>query len=140
MAYATRRPKSAAMQAAVLRLLCDLGSVSVKELCYFTGASAATVRHLADLGYVNLTEREVLRCRQIRPAQVEVLRQSDGNAVLSIVIHEGKNRQIRRMCAACGLKVSRLRRVAEHTLSLGSLPLGKWRHLTTEEVAALKKA
>ncbi len=71
MEYANRRPKSAAMQAAVLRLLCDLGSVAVKELCYFTGASTATVRRLADLGYVNLTEREVLRCREIRPAQVD---------------------------------------------------------------------
>lgn len=71
MEYAGRRPKSAAMQGAVLRLLCDLGSVSVKELCYFTGASPATVRRLEELGYVNLTEREVLRCRQIRPAQVD---------------------------------------------------------------------
>ena len=71
MEYAGRRPKSAAMQAAVLRLLCDLGSVSVKELCYFTGASPATVRRLEELGYVNLIQREVLRCRQIRPAQVD---------------------------------------------------------------------
>ena len=71
LAYAGRRPKSGAMQGAVLRLLCDMGSLSVKELCYFTGASTATVRRLAELGYVNLTEREVLRCRQIRPAQVD---------------------------------------------------------------------
>ncbi len=71
MEYAGRRPKSAAMQAAVLKLLCDLGTVSVKELCYFTGASPATVRRLRDLGYVRLENREVLRCRQIRPAQVD---------------------------------------------------------------------
>ena len=71
MEYAARRPKSAAMQAAVLKLLCDLGTVSVKELCYFTGASTATVRRLRDLGYVSLENREVLRCRQIRPAQVD---------------------------------------------------------------------
>ncbi len=69
--YATRRPKSAAMQKAVLKLLCDLGSVSVKELCYFTGASAATVRRLRDLGYVRLEDREVFRYRQIKPAQVD---------------------------------------------------------------------
>ena len=68
--YADHRPKSAAMQRAVLRLLCDLGSVSVKELCYFTGASAATVRRLQELGYVTLTDQEVLRCREIKPAQV----------------------------------------------------------------------
>ena len=71
MEYAQRRPKSAAMQAAVLKLLCDLGSVSVKELCYFTGASPATVRRLRDLGYVSLQDREVLRCRSIKPTQVD---------------------------------------------------------------------
>ncbi len=71
MEYANHRPKSAAMQKAVLRLLCDLGSVSVKELCYFTGASPTTVRRLEELGYVNLTDREVLRCREIQPAQVD---------------------------------------------------------------------
>ena len=68
--YADRRPKSAAMQREVLRLLCSLGSVSVKELCYFTGAKPATVRRLRDLGYVELSDREVLRCRRIKPAEV----------------------------------------------------------------------
>ena len=74
----------------------------------------------------------------IRPAGVETLRESGGAAVLSITIHEGKNRQIRRMCAQCGLGVKRLRRVREHTLELGDLPVGAWRYLTPEEVAALK--
>ena len=44
--YAARRPKSAAMQKSVLELLCAIGSISVKELCYFTGASTATVNRL----------------------------------------------------------------------------------------------
>ena len=70
MEYASHRPKSAAMQKAVLELLCSVGSVSVKELCYFTGAKPATVKRLRDLGYVNLEDREVLRCREIRPAQI----------------------------------------------------------------------
>ena len=52
----------------------------------------------------------------IRPAQVRVLRQGRDTAVLSITIHEGKNRQIRRMCAAAGLHVKRLKRVQEHAL------------------------
>lgn len=81
-----------------------------------------------------------LEGERIRPAQVEVLRQQSQTAELSITIHEGKNRQIRRMCAACGLTVKRLRRVREHTLELGDLPVGKWRHLAAEEVAALKNA
>ncbi len=71
MEYAARRPRSAAMQRAVLELLCDLESVSVKELCYFTGAKPATVKRLEALGYVRLSEREVFRCRQIRPARID---------------------------------------------------------------------
>ena len=89
--YAARRPKSAAMQRAVLELLCSLGTVSVKELCYFTGASSATVKRLADLGYIALSERPVLRCRQIKPAQV------DGPLVLNdeqSAAYEGLHRQM----------------------------------------------
>ena len=71
MAYTEGRPKSAAMQRAVLQTLCTVGSVSVKELCYFTGASTATVNRLEKLGYVTLTVQPVLRCREIRPVQLD---------------------------------------------------------------------
>ena len=71
MAYAERRPRSAAMQRQVLSTLCSVGSVAVKELCYFTGASLATVNRLEKLGYLTLSERPVLRCREIRPAKLE---------------------------------------------------------------------
>lgn len=77
---------------------------------------------------------------QIRPAQVQVLKQTAQTAELAITIHEGKNRQIRRMCAACDLTVKRLRRVQEHSLVLGDLPAGRWRYLSEQEVAALKEA
>lgn len=80
-----------------------------------------------------------LRGETIRPARVEVLRETAQTAELAITIREGKNRQIRRMCARCGLLVKRLRRVREHTLELGDLPLGKWRYLTDAEIALLKK-
>ena len=70
MAFAASRPKSAAMQKQVLQLLCSLGSVAVKELCYFTGASMATVNRLEKLGYVTLSERPVLRCREVKPAHL----------------------------------------------------------------------
>ena len=70
MAFAQSRPKSAAMQKQVLELMCSLGSVAVKELCYFTGASTATVNRLEKLGYLSLMERPVLRCREIKPAQL----------------------------------------------------------------------
>lgn len=71
MEYAAHRPKSAAQQRAVLQLLCSVGSASVKEICYFTGAKPATVKRLAELGYVELTERTVLRCREIKPAVLD---------------------------------------------------------------------
>ena len=70
MAYAASRPKSAAMQRQVLELLCSVGSVAVKDVCYFTGASAATVNRLEKLGYLTLSQRPVLRCREIRPAKL----------------------------------------------------------------------
>ena len=69
--YASHRPKSAAMQKSVLELMCSVGSVAVKELCYFTGASMATVNRLEKLGYITLSERPVLRCREIKPAQLD---------------------------------------------------------------------
>ena len=74
----------------------------------------------------------------IRPAEVQMLRREGNRAELRIIIHEGRNRQIRRMCARCGLEVLRLQRVQEHCLELGTLPLGQWRYLTAAEIAALK--
>ena len=69
--FASHRPKSAAMQKAVLELLCSVGSVSVKELCYFTGASTSTVNRLEKLGYLTFTERPVLRCKEIKPIKLD---------------------------------------------------------------------
>ena len=82
MEYASRRPKSAQMQKTVLELMCSLGSVAVKELCYFTGASMPTIARLEKLGYLTLTERPVLRCREIKPAKLDgplVLNQEQEN-------------------------------------------------------------
>ena len=73
-----------------------------------------------------------------RPSVTIVERQAD-RAELQIVIHEGKNRQIRRMCAACGLRVTRLIRVAEGPVTLGALPVGKWRYMTADEISYLQK-
>ena len=71
MAYAASRPKSAAMQRSVLETMCAVGSASVKELCYYTGASVPTVKRLEKLGYLELSDRDVFRCREIKPAAVE---------------------------------------------------------------------
>ena len=73
----------------------------------------------------------------IAPAAVRVLKNEKDGGLVSVTIHEGKNRQVRRMCAAAGLSVKRLRRVEEHGVKLGSLPLGQWRELTEEELRLL---
>lgn len=75
--YASRRPKSAAMQRSVLELMCSVGQAAVKEICYFTGCKPATVKKLAELGFLTLWEKPVLRCREIQPAKL------DGPLVLS---------------------------------------------------------
>lgn len=60
-----------------------------------------------------------------------------GGAVLLITISEGRNRQVRKMCACVGLKVTRLMRISEGPLELGTLPIGKWRHLTESEIKSI---
>ena len=78
----------------------------------------------------------------IQPPKVQALRRpkdTNDKAVLLVTIHEGRNRQVRRMCAMAGMEVTRLIRVQEGALSLGDLPSGKWRYLTDIEVDALRK-
>ena len=74
----------------------------------------------------------------IRAPKVKLIRTEDRKARFQITIHEGRNRQVRRMCEAAGMQVTRLRRIKEGSLMLGALPVGKWRYLTPEEVEALK--
>jgi 23S rRNA pseudouridine2605 synthase len=70
---------------------------------------------------------------RIHPPRVRVVKLG----LLEITIHEGRNRQVRRMCDAAGMHVTRLKRIREGKLSLGELPLGKWRYLTEDEVKSL---
>lgn len=72
------------------------------------------------------------------PAEVEMLDAKDGHTTIKITIHEGKNRQVRRMFEAVGSKVKELQRVSIGTVELGNLPLGRWRHLTSHEINYLK--
>ena len=74
-----------------------------------------------------------IRAPKIVPIKVE-----KDKALLRITIHEGRNRQIRRMCQLAGMHVTRLRRIREGSLVLGDLPKGKWRYLTLEELEKLK--
>ena len=88
---------------------------------------------------------ELLRCPMeidgylTSPAQVDILELKGREALLAITIHEGRNRQVRKMCEAAGLKVTRLMRVSEGGVELGTLKSGKWRRLTEEELDMLRK-
>lgn len=73
----------------------------------------------------------------IVPAQVRIVSKQAGEWTISVTIHQGLNRQVRRMCALCGLKVRRLQRVREGELNLGKLKSGTWRKLTKHEVESL---
>ena len=89
-------------------------------------------------GCENLLARPItLDGYRIRKPQVKLVSTDKEKAKFLVTIHEGRNRQVRRMCAEAGMEVTRLRRIREGELSLGSLPLGKWRYLTKDEVASL---
>lgn len=86
----------------------------------------------------HLSRPMTLDGQRLRPAKVRVLDRTGETALFSVIIHEGKNRQIRRMCALCGLAVTRLKRVREGGLRLDpALRPGQWRELTEEEKAGL---
>lgn len=75
--------------------------------------------------------------RMTAPADVHIIDKSEGRTVLEIVLYEGRNRQIRRMCESLGLEVVRLKRVAIGNVKLGTLPVGRYRELTEKEVRSL---
>lgn len=73
------------------------------------------------------------------PASMEILRSNRECAEVKIIIHEGRNRQIRKMCEAINHPVLRLKRVQIGSIELNNLPKGEWRFLTEEEINYLKK-
>ncbi len=93
-------------------------------------------KYTAD-GLERLKAPIVLDGYKIAPPKVKLLSAENGRAMLEITIHEGRNRQVRRMCDMAGMYVTRLRRISQGALLLGELPKGKWRYLTDEEVNAL---
>lgn len=75
--------------------------------------------------------------RKTAPAQVHVLHKEQNRVVLEIILHEGKNREIRKMCNAVGLEVARLKRTQIGGVKMGMLKQGDWRDLTNIEVKKL---
>ncbi len=93
----------------------------------------------------NVTEEQLLAFnegieidgKKTAPADAHIIDKSDNRVVLEIVLREGRNRQIRRMCEELGLEVARLKRTHIGSIKLGMLPQGKWRNLTEDEVHKL---
>lgn len=83
--------------------------------------------------FQKLHEPVMLDGYKIKPPKLRLCAAREDRAEFEITIHEGRNRQIRRMCQMAGMHVTRLKRVREGQLELGTLPLGKWRYLTEEE-------
>lgn len=79
----------------------------------------------------------VIDGHRISPAEVRVIRSGEDYTQLSIRIHEGRNRQIRKMCDCAGLKLTKLKRISEGSLSIGALKPGHWRYLTEDELQDL---
>ena len=77
---------------------------------------------------------------KIKPATVNIGESDESGTVLKMTLVEGRNRQIRKMCEAVGLTVKRLSRISIGNLKLNSLPVGKWRHLTADEIQYLYTA
>ncbi len=97
-----------------------------------------TVRpSITDEQITALTTGIMIDGRMTAPAEVRILTREEGRVVLEIILYEGRNRQIRKMCEALGLEVARLKRTAIGTIKLGMLPQGKWRELTDDEVHKL---
>lgn len=93
-------------------------------------------------GFEELKKPMVIDGYQIQPPGVKLIsvaQDSPDRAQLEITIHEGRNRQVRKMCSAAGMTVRRLKRIAEGPLRLGDLPTGKWRYLTQSEIDRLRK-
>ncbi len=100
----------------------------------------AIVRGYTPEAFERLKEPVTLDGYTIRKPDVSLIWKSTVNdkAELQVTIHEGRNRQVRRMCSMAGMNVVRLIRISEGTLQLGDLPLGKWRYLTPAEIGKLK--
>lgn len=97
-----------------------------------------TVRpSITDEQITALTQGVIIDDRKTAPAEVRVILKEEGRVVLEIILYEGRNRQIRKMCEEVGLEVARLKRTAIGSIKLGMLKQGAWRELNEDEVRKL---
>ena len=108
---------------------------------HITKTYRVTVRpDISDEQLVELSEGVEIDGRKTLPCTITVLDKQPGRVVMQMVIKEGRNRQIRKMCEAVGLEVARLKRTAVGSVKLGMLPQGSWRDLNDDEVRKLMLA
>ena len=85
-----------------------------------------------------LTQGVIIDDRKTAPAEVHVVTKEEGRVVLEIILYEGRNRQIRKMCEQVNLKITRLKRVAVGDLTIGMLKPGQWKYMNYNEISILK--
>jgi len=106
---------------------------------HFAKTYRVTVRpRVTEEQLTKLTTGVIVDGRESLPAAIRVIKGEQDRTVLEIVLEEGRNRQIRKMCEAVGLEVARLKRTAIGPVKLGMLQPGKWRELTNEEMKMIK--
>ncbi len=96
--------------------------------------------HISPEELSQLRSGVMLDDRLTSPAKVRLVREEEDLSVVQLTIHEGRNRQVRRMLEAVGHPVRMLRRVQFGVLNLGDLRRGQWRYLTEEETDALQRS
>ena len=117
--------------------------------CEFANAMTHPARHvpktyrvtvrpsISEEQITKLTTGVIIEDRMTAPAEVRVVTKEEGRVVLEIILYEGRNRQIRKMCEEVGLEVARLKRTAIGSIKLGMLKQGDYRELTEDEVRKL---
>lgn len=97
-------------------------------------AYIAQLNNLPDANALNTLRKGVMLDGKLTsPARVEVLKATKHNCEIKVTIHEGRNRQVRRMFEAIGAEVTMLKRISVGNVTLGNLPEGKWRHMNDAE-------
>ena len=107
---------------------------SIPKIYHVTLSGVLSEQEVAALGAPIVVDG-----RETAPVTVKTLSQGEKTTLAEFELYEGKNRQIRRMCESHGVKIQKLTRVAIGNITLGTLPVGKWRKLTDDEVKYLKE-
>ncbi len=117
----------------------DFANMITHPSTHFAKTYRVTVRpRVTEEQLTKLTTGVIVDGRESLPAAIRVIKGEQDRTVLEIVLEEGRNRQIRKMCEAVGLEVARLKRTAIGPVKLGMLQPGKWRELTNEEMKMIK--